>query len=76
MRDGHVLQSLPALVAVYATGARDRPLWLRMLALVAPVWMLGAAVTGYWPATVDDLLYVSWSWSSLRCARSSCGTAG
>ena len=59
VRDGHVLQSLPTLVALYAAGAWDRPLWVRVLALVTPAWMLGAAVTGYWPTSVNDLLYVA-----------------
>jgi signal transduction histidine kinase len=58
-RDGHVLQSLPTLLALYATGAWQRPLWLRAIGLVTPVWMLGAAVTGYWPTDVDELLYVA-----------------
>ena len=59
VRDGHVLQSLPTLVALYAAGAWNRPVWVRGLALLTPVWMLGAAVTGYWPTSVDDLLYVA-----------------
>lgn len=59
VRDGHVLQSLPTLVGLYAAGAWDRPLWVRILALVTPAWMLGAAVTGYWPTSVDDLVYVA-----------------
>ena len=59
VRGGHVLQSLPTLVALYASGAWRRPLWLRALALLTPVWMLGAAATGYWSTAVDELAYVA-----------------
>ena len=58
-RDGHVLQSLPTLVALYATGAWDRPLWLRAIALVAPIWMLAAAIVGYWDTDTVDLSFVA-----------------
>ena len=59
VRGGHVLQSLPTLVALYASGAWGRPLWLRALALVTPAWMLGAAAAGYWTTAVDELAYVA-----------------
>ncbi|MFN8082209.1 MAG: histidine kinase [Kineosporiaceae bacterium] len=59
VREGHVLQSMPTLVALYAAGAWNRPLWIRVLALATPAWMLAAAVTGYWPTSVDDLIYVA-----------------
>ncbi|MBK7622408.1 MAG: sensor histidine kinase [Kineosporiaceae bacterium] len=59
VREGHVLQSMPTLVALYAAGAWNRLLWVRGLALATPAWMLGAAVTGYWPTSVDDLIYVA-----------------
>ncbi len=58
VRQGHFLQSLPTLVALYACGAWARPLWLRAIALVVPAWMLGAAASGLWPTEFDDILYV------------------
>lgn len=58
-RDGHFLQSLPTLVALYALGTWDRPLWLRSIGLLTPLWMFGAAVSGLWPTSVPDLLYVA-----------------
>jgi signal transduction histidine kinase len=45
----HMFQSLPMLVALYAAGDWSRPLWLRAIGLVAPVWMVAAVVTGFWP---------------------------
>ncbi|CAN5902747.1 histidine kinase [soil metagenome] len=53
------LQSLPTLVAMYATGAWDRPLWMRALALVSPVWMMTAGVTGMWVTELLTLGYVA-----------------
>lgn len=53
------LQSLPTLVAMYATGAWDRPLWMRALALLSPVWMLTAGVTGMWVTELLTLGYVA-----------------
>jgi signal transduction histidine kinase len=55
--DGHLLQSLPALVAMYAVGAWDRPLWIRVIALIAPVWMVAVAV-GWWGADPLEVGYV------------------
>ena len=56
---GHILQSLPTLTALYATGAWDRPLWLRAVALVTPVWMMGASMSGWWEADVLEIGYVA-----------------
>jgi len=56
---GHILQSLPTLTALYATGAWDRPLWLRVVALVTPVWMMGASMSGWWEADVLEIGYVA-----------------
>lgn len=53
------LQSLPALVALYATGAWDRPLWLRALALLAPAWMMAAGLMGLWVTELLTLGYVA-----------------
>jgi signal transduction histidine kinase len=53
------VQSLPTLVAMYATGAWDRPLWIRALALLAPVWMMAAAATGLWDVPLLALSYVA-----------------
>jgi hypothetical protein len=36
VNSGHVLQAVPTLVAMYATGSWDRPLWLRACALITP----------------------------------------
>ena len=58
-RQGHVLQSLPTLVALYAVGSWSRPLWLRAVALVVPAWMMGAALSGLWRTDVLDLSYVA-----------------
>jgi signal transduction histidine kinase len=57
--EGHILQSLPLMVALYAAGAWRRPLWLRAGALVTPLWMMFAAVSGIWPVSVTELLYVA-----------------
>jgi signal transduction histidine kinase len=46
--EAHMFQSLPMLAALYAAGGWSRPLWLRAIALVAPVWMVAAVVTGFW----------------------------
>ncbi|HEY8473046.1 MAG TPA: hypothetical protein VIL37_10485, partial [Natronosporangium sp.] len=56
--DPNMFQSLPALVALYAAGGWSRPLWLRAVALVAPVWMVAAVVTGFWPDA--DLLQIGY----------------
>lgn len=54
----HELQSLPTLVSMYALGAWNRPLWLRAIGLIAPVWMVGAAAFGWWDADPLGLSYV------------------
>lgn len=36
----HLLQSLSAITAMYALGGWDRPLWVRALGLIVPVWMV------------------------------------
>ena len=59
VRQGHVLQSLPTLVALYAAGSWDRPFWVRAVALVTPVWMLVAAIVGLWENEVDELSFVA-----------------
>lgn len=56
---GHILQSLPTLIALYATGAWDRPLWLRSVALITPVWMMGSTLSGWWDANVLEIGYVA-----------------
>lgn len=44
----HLFQSLPTLVALYAVGTWSRPLWLRAIGLLSPVWMMAAVVSGWW----------------------------
>ncbi|PSL08385.1 signal transduction histidine kinase [Haloactinopolyspora alba] len=58
-RDGHVLQSLPTLVALFMVGAWARPLWLRAVALAVPAWMMGAVFAGLWDTDALDLSYVA-----------------
>jgi signal transduction histidine kinase len=56
----HLFQSLPTLVALYALGGWNRPLWLRAIGVVAPAWMLGAVVGGWWVgASLHDIGYVA-----------------
>nr|WP_246211185.1 sensor histidine kinase [Phytoactinopolyspora alkaliphila] len=57
-REGHFLQSLPTLLALYATGAWRRSLWLRALGLVTPAWMLLAVGVGMWSIELDEIFYV------------------
>jgi signal transduction histidine kinase len=45
----HMFQSLPMLAGLYVVGSWSRALWLRAVGLVAPVWMVVAVVTGFWP---------------------------
>jgi signal transduction histidine kinase len=59
VRQGHVLQSVPTLVALYATGAWGRPLWLRAIALLSPAWMMAAALVGFWDTDTDELSFVA-----------------
>lgn len=74
----HLFQSLPALVVLYATGTWSRPLWLRAVALVAPVWMLVAVLVGLWEdVKLADVGYVAvmlalvWTLGVLVAARRS-----
>lgn len=56
----HMFQSLPTLVALYAAGAWSRPLWLRAVALIAPVWMLVAVLIDWWPdARLHEIGYIA-----------------
>lgn len=57
-RDGHLLQSLPTMLALYAAGSWDRPTWYRAMALLTPLWMMGAVVFGLWPTDTLELVYV------------------
>ncbi|HEX6325980.1 MAG TPA: histidine kinase [Jiangellaceae bacterium] len=56
--EASLFQSLPALAALYAAGSWGRPLWLRAIALVSPVWMFMAAASGWWADT--DLLEIGY----------------
>lgn len=47
--ESHLFQSLPSLAALYAAGSWTKPLWVRAIALLAPVWMMVAVLTGVWP---------------------------
>jgi signal transduction histidine kinase len=53
----HLLQSLPAVAAMFAVGAWDRPLWLRALGLLAPMWMIVAALL--WQAPESEIGYAA-----------------
>jgi signal transduction histidine kinase len=57
--DSSILQSLPMLAAIYVVGAWDRPLWIRALALIAPVWLAAAAISGWWDADTVEVGYVA-----------------
>lgn len=57
--ESHILQSLPTLVAMYALGTWDRPLWLRAIGLATPMWMVGAALAGRWDAEPLELSFVA-----------------
>lgn len=54
----HELQSLPTLLAMYALGGWNRRLWVRAIGLIAPVWMVGAALYGLWDVDPLGLSYV------------------
>ncbi|MPY93448.1 MAG: sensor histidine kinase [Acidimicrobiia bacterium] len=58
-RDGHILQSLPTLVALYASGSWGRPLWQRAIALVTPAWMLAASLLRIWPSDPLEIGYIA-----------------
>lgn len=57
--DSSIVQSLPTLAVVYAVGAWERPLWLRAVGLVAPVWLATAAISGLWNADTIEVGYVA-----------------
>ncbi|MDQ3783058.1 MAG: sensor histidine kinase [Actinomycetota bacterium] len=57
--EGHLLQSLPTVTAMYAVGLWDRPLWLRGVGLVAPLWMVAASLPGLWDVDAFELGYVA-----------------
>jgi len=57
--EGHLLQSLPSVTAMFALGAWERPLWMRALGLITPIWMLSAALVGWWEADPLELGYVA-----------------
>jgi signal transduction histidine kinase len=54
----HELQSLPTVVAMFALGVWDRPLWLRALGLALPAWMV-AGGTLIWGGDLLELTYVA-----------------
>jgi signal transduction histidine kinase len=76
IREGQFLQLLPALLALYATGAWRRPLWLRAIGLGTPAWMLLAAALSLWPTEFDDaldvavLLVISWGFGVVNARQS------
>ncbi|MPZ54322.1 MAG: sensor histidine kinase [Acidimicrobiia bacterium] len=56
--EGHVLQSLPTLVSMYAAGSWAHPVGIRAIALITPIWMMVAVMTGYWPTDVLEIWFV------------------
>jgi signal transduction histidine kinase len=76
--DPHLFQSLPTLVALYAVGSWPRPLWLRAVGLVTPVWMVVAVLTGFWPdVDLTEIGYIAvmfalaWALGAVVAARRS-----
>jgi signal transduction histidine kinase len=55
----HLLQSLPMLAGLVATGAAPKPLWWRALALVQPAQMMAFVLLGVWPVDVLEIGYVA-----------------
>lgn len=55
----HIFQSLPTLAALYALGGWARPLWLRAIGLLSPVFMLAAVLTGWWQDDLADIGYIA-----------------
>lgn len=54
----HQLQSLPTICAMFALGTWERPLWLRAIGLVAPVWMVvGGSL--FWDADSLELAFIA-----------------
>lgn len=56
--DGHILQSLPGLTAIYAAGVWSRHIAVRALALVCPTFMLGSVLSGWWEGV--DILEIGY----------------
>lgn len=56
--EASLFQSLPTLAALYATGSWSRSLWLRSVALLAPVWMVTAVAINWWEDT--DILEIGY----------------
>ncbi len=55
----HQLQSLPSIAAMFAVGAWDRPLWLRSLGLIMPVWMVVGGMLSAWEAQILELTFIA-----------------
>jgi signal transduction histidine kinase len=55
----HIMQSLPTLAALAATGAAPRPLWWRAIALIAPIEMMCAVLLGIWDVDVLEIGYIA-----------------
>lgn len=62
LETGHessIVQSLPALAALYAVGAWDKAAWIRALGLIAPIWMVGTAIGNVWNADTVEVGYIA-----------------
>src|SRR5690606_27783293 len=57
--DGHLLQSLPSVTAMFALGGRERPMWIRAIGLITPVWMVSASLVGWWEADALEVGFVA-----------------
>ncbi|MGH2699387.1 MAG: sensor histidine kinase [Actinomycetota bacterium] len=55
----HIIQSLPTLAALAATGAAAKPLWWRAIALISPVEMMCAVLIGVWDVDVLEIGYIA-----------------
>lgn len=55
----HQLQSLPSIAAMFAVGSWNRPLWVRSLGLLMPLWMILGGVLSAWDAQVLELTYIA-----------------
>jgi signal transduction histidine kinase len=54
----HELQALPTIVAMFMLGAWDRPLRLRAVGLVTPLWMVVGGASPLWGADFLGLTFV------------------
>jgi signal transduction histidine kinase len=54
----HELQALPTIVAMFMLGAWDRPLRLRAVGLVTPLWMVVGGASPLWGADLLGLTFV------------------